>query len=285
MEVIGAGFGRTGTMSLKVALDQLGYKCHHMIEVFKADKEHAELWTEAYMKDGKNINWSQLFDKNGFTASVDFPSCMFYLELLEAYPNAKCILTYRDAESWWQSASQTILQTNNTSGVFWFLAGLFFPSMTAKKRMLDLMMFKTFPLGKDNEMHAKKVYEEHNERVGVLVLMCERGHFGSVRLREIVMLIIPSSQQVKRLVASDRLLVYQVNEGWAPLCKFLGKAIPDTPFPRVNDRDEFKGRIRTMNMVGYTVMAAAVCGIAMMFPAVRRAAGRAAMEARRSLTM
>ena len=104
LEVIGAGLGRTGTASLKVALEQLGLgRCHHMGEVL-ADPEQIPLWIEA--ADG-SPNWDRLL--GGFSASVDYPSCTFWRELAEEYPDAKVILSTRSAESWFESVNATIM--------------------------------------------------------------------------------------------------------------------------------------------------------------------------------
>jgi hypothetical protein len=104
LDVIGAGFGRTGTMSLKVALEKLGFgPCYHMSEVF-AHPEHVESWRAA--AQGKEVDWEQIF--GGYRATVDWPACSFYGELMEKYPDAKVILTVRDPQRWYESAYNTI---------------------------------------------------------------------------------------------------------------------------------------------------------------------------------
>ncbi|MDE2487101.1 MAG: sulfotransferase family protein, partial [Alphaproteobacteria bacterium] len=103
LKVIGAGYGRTGTMSLKLALEQLGFgPCYHMVEVFKNPQAPA-WWLEA--ADGRP-DWAKIF--NGYSATVDWPSATFYRELAEAYPDAKVILTERDPEAWFRSTQATI---------------------------------------------------------------------------------------------------------------------------------------------------------------------------------
>ena len=104
IKVIGAGFGRTGTLSLKMALEQLGFnKCYHMIEVAN-HPDHVSSWRAA--AKGEPIDWEQLFQ--GYQAAVDWPSCNFWREQMLAFPNAKVISTKRDAESWYRSVMQTI---------------------------------------------------------------------------------------------------------------------------------------------------------------------------------
>src|SRR3954470_9390346 len=103
LKVIGAGFGRTGTMSLKLALEQLGFgPCHHMVEVF-AHPESVPLWSDA--ADGK-ADWDAIFE--GYLSAVDWPTATFYAELAERYPDAKVILTERDRESCFKPPQATI---------------------------------------------------------------------------------------------------------------------------------------------------------------------------------
>ncbi len=103
LQIIGAGFGRTGTLSLKTALEQLGYPCYHMVECFPKGPAHWKLWEEAL---AGNPDWDALFE--GFTATVDFPACTSYQALADYYPDAKVILSVRDPEKWYQSLQDTI---------------------------------------------------------------------------------------------------------------------------------------------------------------------------------
>jgi hypothetical protein len=104
MKLIGAGLGRTGTLSLKLALEKLlGGRCYHMMEVF-TNPEHIGLWTEAGR--GRLPDWHALF--RGYSAVVDWPAASFYRELMDAYPDAIVLLSLRERESWWKSAHDTI---------------------------------------------------------------------------------------------------------------------------------------------------------------------------------
>ena len=104
LEIIGAGFGRTGTLSLKFALERLGYlSCYHMIEVIKRP-DHARVWSRAHR--GESVDWESLFD--GFRATVDWPACNLWRELLAAFPEAKVVLSLRDADRWYESVMATI---------------------------------------------------------------------------------------------------------------------------------------------------------------------------------
>ena len=202
LSVIGAGFGRTGTMSLKIALEQLGIgRCYHMIEVF----EHpgpAQLWYEA--AEGKLPDWDALLA--GYSAAVDWPRCSFWQELLAHHPDAKVILTVRDPERWYQSVASTIhpalispLETDD-------------PAMLLQRKMaLKLIFGQSFQNRFEDREYMLALYERYNE-------------------------------EVKQAVPGERLLVYNVAEGWEPLCRFLDRPIPSEPFPRVNSTDEFRGR-------------------------------------------
>jgi hypothetical protein len=115
LRVVGAGVGRTGTLSLKVALERLlGGRCYHMAEVF-AHPEHTPVWHEATR--GKLPDWHELL--RGYRASVDWPGAAFWPELTQAFPDALVLLSVRDAESWWQSAHATIFPGMDRASVEW----------------------------------------------------------------------------------------------------------------------------------------------------------------------
>lgn len=104
IKVVGAGVGRTGTHSLKVALERLlGGGCHHMVEVFPSEEQKVG-WTRAI--DGKSVDWASLL--SDFTAIVDWPGGSFWPELSEAFPDALVLLSVRPADQWYRSASNTI---------------------------------------------------------------------------------------------------------------------------------------------------------------------------------
>src|SRR6266851_9175875 len=106
LKVIGAGFGRTGTLSIKHALEELGFgPCYHMTELF--DKPGVDAQWDAIVR-GEPVDWNTVF--KGYQATVDWPACTFYEELMQAYPDAKVLLTVRDPEKWYASASGTIFQ-------------------------------------------------------------------------------------------------------------------------------------------------------------------------------
>ena len=111
LKVIGTGFGRTGTDSMREALTMLGFgPCHHMFEVIGNPEQKAR-WRA--MVAGGPKDWKSLFE--GYAACVDWPSAHYWRELVQAYPEAKVILTWRSAESWWDSFAKTILQGISTN--------------------------------------------------------------------------------------------------------------------------------------------------------------------------
>lgn len=115
LRVVGAGLGRTGTLSLKLALERLlGGPCYHMAEVF-AHPEHVAAWHDAAR--GRMPDWNEVFA--GYRAAVDWPAAAFWPELMEAYPQALVVLSLRDAESWWRSAHGTIFPSIDLAGGAW----------------------------------------------------------------------------------------------------------------------------------------------------------------------
>jgi hypothetical protein len=198
LKVIGAGFGRTGTLSLKFALEQLGFgPCHHMLEVF-AHPEQREFWRRA--AEGEAVDWEEAL--SAYRASVDWPSCHFYRQLADRYPAAKVILTVRDPKRWYDSMQATILKA---------LAAQLAepdPERRAQARFIELILAEQ-TLGHD--------FGEAN------VIAAFERHVASVR----------------RAIPADRLLVYEVSEGWAALCRFLNVPVPRSEFPRANSREEF----------------------------------------------
>jgi hypothetical protein len=202
IEVIGAGFGRTGTLSLKLALEQLGFdKCYHMMEIF-GHPEHVSLWHAAAR--GEAIDWDSLYQ--GYRATVDWPACAFWAEQLAHYPDAKVVLTERDPEGWHDSVMNTIYPASQAQ------RASDDPGARAWADMVfELIWEGTFQGRIEDRDFAIGVYREHNARV-------------------------------KREVPSDRLLVFEASQGWAPLCTFLGCPVPPGDFPRVNTTEEFQSR-------------------------------------------
>ena len=104
LKVIGAGFGRTGTLSLKSALEKLGFgPCHHMKEVIE-HQDQTKWFHQASL--GEQVNWREVFKK--YQSAVDWPAAAYYQELANEFPDAKIVLGVRDVDAWYQSVSETI---------------------------------------------------------------------------------------------------------------------------------------------------------------------------------
>ncbi len=113
LKVIGAGLGRTGTLSLKLALEHLGFgPCYHMIEIMGQARERLPQWIQVVR--GKP-DWDAIFD--GFQSSVDYPTCYFWREQAAHYPEAKVILSTRDAEGWFESVNKTIMSPGSVASM------------------------------------------------------------------------------------------------------------------------------------------------------------------------
>lgn len=230
IKVIGAGFGRTGTASLKIALERLGFgPCYHMVEVIK--NGYVGNWEKVADEQGKNYDWDKVYrPKPGvvYQSAVDFPAAAYYKDMLRQYPHAKVILTVRDsAQQWHESAKETIASD--------FLHTKTFPNVVATTVLAS--NFARF-----DKMADRAVWEPV---------------FGSKEnLRKNGPQIYTDwVEEVKRTVPPDQLLVMNVKEGWEPLCRFLGVPVPPEPFPRVNDRQAFQNTIRNL---GYAIFAGLV---------------------------
>ncbi|MBN1430673.1 MAG: sulfotransferase family protein [Anaerolineae bacterium] len=212
IKVVGAGLGRTGTGSLKMALERLGYaQCYHFSELI-AHPEHVTQWEK--LSQGRSVDWTALFD--GYQAVVDYPGCCFYKEILQAYQDAKVILTVRDPERWYNSTLKTLY--NARPPLRQLLPLLLRMPFSSKHRMLPRVVrlyhriaWKGLFGGRFEEKdHALAVYQRHSE-------------------------------EVQCVVPSNQLLIYQVEEGWGPLCEFLGQPVPvDEPFPHQNMGGDFR---------------------------------------------
>lgn len=202
--VIGAGFGRTGTHSLKIALEMLGFSpCYHMVEVF-THAGHSEAWEEAARSGG--MDWNALVGP--YKAAVDWPASFFWRELMKAYPDAKIILTERDPEAWYKSISSTIF---------------------------DFMQREVDPKTIDPIRAAQR-------RMGRYIVS-ERTFNNRFDKEHVLDAYRQNSAAVKRDVPKEKLLVFDAPDGWKPLCNFLNVPVPDTPYPLTNTTEEFRARI------------------------------------------
>jgi hypothetical protein len=221
--VIGAGFGRTGTTSLRAALVQLGFDpCDHMDENF-ARPERFVFWREAFRRKqaGEPIDWRPLL--TDFRAIVDWPGAHFWRELTSAHPEAKVILTVRDPDRWYASVLTTIFnfRTRVRDGdspaarARLLLLRLGMPGMREGLQFIDDLIWDGTFAGRFREReYALRVFTEHN-------------------------------QAVQTTIPADKLLVFDVKQGWEPLCQFLGRPVPaGEPFPHLSDASSVQKEIR-----------------------------------------
>lgn len=203
VQVIGAGMGRTSTLSLKTALEMLGLApCHHMLEMRNVPHT-ADGWRRAAL--GEDVDFAALLD--GYKASCDWPSAAFWKPLSERFPKAKVILTERPEEKWYASISQTI---------FVSLTSPRQDSVTPERRVQmdmteEVVLRHTFGGRVHDKEHVLNVYRAHNAAV-------------------------------KATIPPERLLVFDGADGWEPLCKFLGLPVPAEPYPNTNSTAEFQAR-------------------------------------------
>jgi len=199
LSVIGAGFGRTGTESMKLALETLGLgPCHHMTEVV-ADPDQVALWRAAAR--GELPDWDRAFA--GYKSATDWPAAYFWRELSAHYPDAKVLLTVRDAESWYASMERTILKV---------IKGSTDPASVGVKLIGECLFGGRI----DDRAHVIAVYEKN-------------------------------TAEVEAAFGADRLLTYHLGDGWEPLCRFLGKPVPDAPFPHTNSSADFDAMMAKVN--------------------------------------
>lgn len=225
--VIGAGFARTGTMTLKTALQILyGKPCYHMIEIIYAHPEHIPIWIKIFNSIMENPNEKippELFKRifHGYRTSTDQPGSSAYRQIMETYPEAKVILTVRSPQSWLQSVRETVFPLKPLFGNGFFdrlaerlILGKGFNEMAN----LSFQVKLGANVDRTNDQQVLRGFVEHNE-------------------------------EVKRVVQKDRLLVFDVKEGWGPLCRFLNLPIPQQPFPHVNERKVMIARLRKLKYV------------------------------------
>ena len=228
LKIIGAGFGRTGTTSMKEALELLGYdRCHHMREVMPSGKQ-----VELFDRVSRNVavDWDDVFA--GFEAAVDWPAAARYQELMEKYPDAKVILTARDADAWYESTRETIYALSNSiPSIMLFLI----PRARKILAMIQRLIWQGVFDGRfEEKQYAIDVYNRNVAEVLANVL-------------------------------GDRLLVHSAKEGWRPLCEFLDRPIPSQPYPHSNESAVMKRVIvglKVLSVLLWTLLLIAGVGLA-----------------------
>lgn len=219
LDIIGAGFGRTGTLSISVALGKLGFPTYHMTDILfhPVHRKGIDFWGEvADGAPGSQHDWERVFA--GFRATVDYPGCAVWRELMVAYPQAKVLLTLhpKGPEAWYDSTIESIyggtgLESSSEFG-------------TTFNHMIDELVWHR--LLEDTMDHREQAIARYKSHIA----------------------------EVQAEVPADRLLTFSADQGWGPLCGFLGVPVPDEPFPRANNREVIKqwlermARLRNMRM-------------------------------------
>ena len=200
MKLINAGLGRTGTTSLKAALEKLGFApAYHTTDLFTSPKD-MKLWGAAI--EGQAVDWQTFFSPYEV---ADWPVALCYEDIIRAHPETKVMLSVRDPEGWFESFSSNLklAQTFNPP----------IPQVRRIKRFSEDYVINGFLEGKSSDKaFMLEFFERHTERV-------------------------------KALVGAENLLIYDVTQGWEPLCHFLAVDVPDEPFPRLNKRGEIKDKL------------------------------------------
>ena len=188
---------------MKGALEHLGLGPCYHMLEVMNRPENADAWYDA-AQSGK-ADWDQIL--SGYQATVDWPACHYWQPLAAHYPDAKVILTVRDEEAWWQSMSKTILKN------FQEKDAVLDPGRLRMRRMTrDLIVERVFGGKLDDRDHVLAAYRRNIEAV-------------------------------RAGLPKARLLVFDVAEGWAPLCAFLDLPVPAAPFPRTNTTQDFLDRM------------------------------------------
>jgi hypothetical protein len=240
LEIIGAGYGRTGTASTWAALKQLGFPCYHMFEVTRnrANVGHREFWLEVGQAPDVPHDWDRVFA--GYTATVDFPGSCVWKQLLAANPDAKVLMTLhpKGAGAWYDSVMETIYFTQNR----WFFA----------------VMATVMPIARTMRAMSRLLIWDGMMR-------------GTMRSRDAAMAEYQRHlDEVVATVPADRLLVFTADQGWEPLCAFLAVPVPETPFPNVNDRAEFTRMFKGMKIAASVILAVGAVVVAgVVYGAVR----------------
>ncbi|KAL7482044.1 hypothetical protein ACHAW6_007729 [Cyclotella cf. meneghiniana] len=216
LEVIGTGYGRTGTDSLREALNELGYTTYHMKEIIERKLlSDIHVWTALAENDCNDADaLKDLFERGGWTAAVDFPASMCWETLIRVYPNAKVIHTERESEEWWDSFSNSvaIISTKFPINIITRIV----PFWRAHRKMLNAL--SSFIAGKS-------------------ISISDPG-WPSMYKKEFVASYSTNNKRVRQLVPRRRLLIHDHSKGWKSLAKFLVKDIPDKPYPHRNTRAE-----------------------------------------------
>jgi len=230
LEIIGSGYGRTGTDTLREALTTLGYKTYHMKEIIERGlSTDITDWTKlAQSSCQDHALLRNIFDRGGWNAAVDFPASMCWEELMMVYPHAKVIHTERvSSDKWWESATESILAVGTKYPMS--ILNRILPFWIAHHAMTDAMW---------SVVAQKEVSDRHPE-------------WPSVYKNELIAGYNRNNEKVRDVVPEERLLIQDHGKGWTLLAEFLEKGVPEKPYPHSNTRADFQAFFRTM-FIGVT---------------------------------
>jgi hypothetical protein len=236
LQVLGVGFGRTGTLSLRAGLEQLGISpCLHGGSDLQGRRPQLRAWIAA-ADHPQDCDWDALL--GGYRGTVDWPAAAFWRELHQHYPSAKVILSLRDEDSWYASISKTILAIPL--------------SMGPRRRELQ----RRFLLATSSWLPPSPALVQR--------IVIDRVFAGGIDHDSAVATYRRHVDEVKATIPAQQLLVWKPADGWEPLCSFLGVAVPATPFPRLNDTQSVREAARFWPLVILRELAKSIGELVMM---------------------
>ena len=210
MKLLGVGFGRSGTMSLKGALEELGFPTFHMIDLIVGENRERDLAYWIKIANNEPVDWHEVFEP--WEATVDWPAATRWEQLIEAFPDVPVLLNYRDFDGWYKSCENTIVAVKRAAmaGELPEDANRDGPSPELWGVIEQLIYQDDFQGNFDDRDWMRQMYYDRIETI-------------------------------KNTVQADRLIVWELGvHGWEPLCEALGVPVPDKPFPRLHDTNEFR---------------------------------------------
>jgi hypothetical protein len=209
VKVIGVGFGRTGTMSLKAALERLGAgPCFHMIELIMGERSERDLAQWVKVAAGEQ-DWTEVFD--GWESTVDWPAAARWREICDAFPDVPVLLNVREFDGWYTSMENTIRAAKVTP-----------PDELepdANRPLPNPALWGVI----DTLIWTGDFQDRFEDRDWVRQMYDDR------------------IAQIKAEIEPERLTVWELGvDGWEPLAAMLGVPVPPEPFPRLHDTAEFR---------------------------------------------
>ena len=210
MRLVGVGFGRTGTMSLKGALEELGLPTFHMIDLITGENRDRDLAYWIKIANNEPVDWDEVFEP--WEATVDWPAASRWKEMVDHFSDLPVLLNYRDFDGWYKSCANTILAVKEAA-----MAG-------------------ELPEDANREGPSPELW-------GVIEKLIWQGDFqGNFKDKDWTrQMYYDRIEEIKAYVPEDRLVVWELGvDGWEPICEALGVDVPDKPFPRLHDTNEFR---------------------------------------------